>query len=288
MGIFSRNKDRIDELESRVEELEEENQSLKQRYEAESNRRSELARKKQDVDKQLKKTRQKLENLQNQTEKEEESDTVDFEEIEALEGISLLRKLGTIRSQDDDLLTVKLKDGLKSLEDGSGLKNTMNSRYYSMLVRESDAIMFTDGRAISVVLRCRPFFEPGWKLDNCFVTEELLEFYREEKTWVAISAGKSLIIKEKAGEILDVRKVSSRVDRDHSQGGYSQSRFEKKREKQVKEHIELLQDKLEVETPILLGEKRMCNRLEGHYMGGFDDNRELLDELYRFRFASPF
>jgi hypothetical protein len=96
-----------------------------------------------------------------------------------------------------------------------------------------------------------------------------------------VSAGETKILRESCGDFEIVEHVKSRVDRKHSQGGYSQGRFERKREEQIENHLDRVEELLP-DGALLMGEKGLCDRLPGRHVGGFDRNRSLKDELYKF------
>lgn len=279
-------KQEIEELEQRVEELEEEKQRVENRFEAEKERRSKLSTEKQEAEKQLKKLRQKLETQEatDEDEGEPEQDTeLSKTDLSFQEAVSGVQKLKSVGSEDEDLVSVYCPEELSGLDGLRSFRNSVQGKTVEKLEGLESFICFTDELFIDVILHTRPFFDSNWSIGGSFNAETLEEFFEEEKTWVIVSAGDTRIVKETGGEIESVENVKTRVDRKHSQGGFSQGRFERKREEQIDNHIEAVREELDVENPFLLGEKTLCERLEGDYLGGFDDNRDLLDELYRFR-----
>lgn len=277
----------IERLEHEIEELQEERDSYMRRFESEKERRSKLSTEKQEAQKELKKLRQKIEaDEQEKAEEPVETGKSSFKNLKIEEAKEVISKLSTVESDTDDMVTVYSEEKISEIDDFRGLKNTLNSDQISSIDYSSPYIAFLDDNLFRTVLRTRPFFRSEWILSDSFRIERLSGFIEEEKTWVVVSAGESKVIEEQDGEIIQTEKVKNRVDHKHTQGGYSQKRFERKREEQIEEHLDKLREKIPEEDFYILGEKRLCRKLEGKYLGGFDDNRKPVDALYGFQINS--
>lgn len=278
-------KQEIERLEDRVEQLEEEKQSAESRFEAEKERRSKLSTEKQEAEKQLKKLRQKLENQEKPVEEDEseQNSGVSRKDLSFEDAVAGIQRLKSVSSNNEDLVSVYCPEDLSELDDLRGFRNSVKGKTVEKLEELESFISFTDELFIDVTLKTRPFFQNKWAVGDSFDVERLEEFIEQDKIWIVVSAGDTRIIEESGGEVESVENVETRVDRKHSQGGFSQSRFERKRDEQIENHLDAVREAVESDNPLLLGEKKLCGRLEGEYLGGFDDNRDLLDELYRFR-----
>jgi hypothetical protein len=132
-----------------------------------------------------------------------------------------------------------------------------------------------------------PFYSPKFVLQEFFDVADILEFFRKEKFWVTLSSGNTSIYREKSGKVKEVESIKSRVNREHSKGGFSQGRFERKRDEQIQSHVEDVKKELEEldeENLYLLGEKNLCKELPGNYLGGFDPNRKRPEQFYQLQF----
>lgn len=279
-------KEKIDELEEEIEKLEkkledkeDEKESFRNRFEAEKERRSELASKKQEAEKELKKLKQKNKQKRDKSRQEETSKS-NKEQVSLKKAERILDKVESVKSPENDLVTVYSPESLRKVSDLKGLKNSVSKEEYRFLKGERFAA-FMDPDITSLKLKTRPFFSPKWKVDNSFEVEVFKEFIEEEKQWAAVSAGKTQIIREKGGEILEKEGVSSRVNRKQKKGGFSQGRFERKRDKQIDEHLNQV-EKHVTEDTLLVGEERLCKKLPGRHLGGFDEGRGLVNALYGF------
>ncbi|MFB6190050.1 MAG: Vms1/Ankzf1 family peptidyl-tRNA hydrolase [Candidatus Nanohaloarchaea archaeon] len=271
-------------LKDRMEELEDELGSMKERYEAEKQRRSELARKKQEAE-------EKLNRLEDSREPDEDEDPVDedtgdreLQRADFGKTYQLLQRLDSVESPGDDLLTVYSPGKVDGVEDFRGLKNAATPEQMAVL-RETDSFAaFLEPGREPVLLKTRPVFNGDWSLDSGFDTSPLMEFIESEKILALVSAGETRIFRESRGDYEQVDRVRSRVDRQHSKGGFSQDRFERKRDEQVEQHLEEVEETLQGrENVYLLGDRRLCEELPGEHLGGFDPNLRKPEVFYSFQ-----
>lgn len=278
----------IEELKDKISQLENEKQSWKNRFKSEKERRKKLSRKKQEAEEELNRLKDKLRNIETQSQEEnvQESHEPEFESISFGKARDILRKLDSMESGEKDLVTVYAPEGLDNLEDLRGLKNSISAEQFSKLQELKGFVAFLDQDTGNTVLRISSFFDSKFVLEEFFDIAELLEFLREEKYWAVVSAGKTKVYREEAGEFEEVESLKSRVDREHSKGGFSQGRFERKRDEQIESHVKQVEEVLEgfeEDRLYLLGEKTLCKELPGDYLGGFDPNRKKPEQFYQFQ-----
>ncbi len=272
-------KERIEELEQKIDSLEEEKESFRKRFEAEKERRSKLSRKKQKAEKQLKQLRDTDEEEEVEEEASEKEVRAEDVSVERLKRI--LEKIESYESLEKDLVTIYSPGKLSSISDLKGLKNSISGKNYEFLEGEQ-FIGFVEPDLIRLKLRSRPFFSDRWEIGSSFQTSELRDFIGEEREWAVVSAGATKIVREEAGEILELEEINDRVERKQKKGGFSQGRFERKRDEQIDQHLRKIEEKVSEET-LLVGEERLCKKLPGKYLGGIDNSRKLVDALYGFR-----
>lgn len=276
-------KNKVEEMEEEIEELREDKQKAVERFQAEKERRSKLSTEKQEAERKINRLEDRIEGLKSDKEDEEEKIShKDIQEIsleEARRGLELLSSVKV----NSELFTVYSPESVTEIEGFRELKNSLNADTMEILQKEQGFVAFTDENFLEIVLKTRPFHEGRWMREKEFQAEEILDFISSEKTWIWVSAGRTKIVKEASGEIIDVEEIENRVDRKHSKGGFSQGRFERKRDRQISEHLDQVREHLDDENVFLVGEKSLCSQLEGDYMGGMDSNRDLVDALYGFR-----
>ena len=277
--------EKLEELKQEIEELEEEKKKYREQLTAEKERRSKLSSEKQEAEEKLNKLQDKLRNYES-VEKEEETGRKYRWEKPRFEQLKKnLEKLSSVESPEEDLVTVLSPTKVSDLPDLKGLKNSLSKSTYTHISSEKSFIAFLDEEFFQVVLKSRPFFESDWMLENNFSAEKLLDLINSEKYWALVSAGRTRVFEEQGGYFEEVEDLKTRVENQQKKGGFSQGRFERKRDEQIEEHLERAENVLEdLENVKLLGERSLCEDLSGEYLGGFDSSKSPgPDMFYGFR-----
>lgn len=281
--------EKIDELQDRVEKIEGEKESWRKRFEAEKERRSDLSRKKQEAEKELNRLKQKLEEEEKEEDSEDQEEELVFEELDFREAKKTLRKIGSLESDKRELVTVYVPRRPENLSDLKSLKNSIDKGTYSMLQGRESFIAFIDPELGAFILEMSPFFDERVEVAESFQVDELLDFLESGKHWALVSAGETTVYREEGGEVEEIDRIKSRVEKEHSKGGFSQGRFERKRDEQIENHLEKTKQLLEgYEEVLVLGDRRFCEDLPAEYLGGFDPNQSRPEQFYRFRLAAVF
>ncbi|WP_414837482.1 Vms1/Ankzf1 family peptidyl-tRNA hydrolase [Candidatus Nanosalina sp. VS9-1] len=279
--------DKIEQLEEELEASKNEKEKFQERFEAEKERRSDLSRKKQEAEEKLNKLQQKLENRPQKNDKQEEKREDRNRDIELgfEEVMRGLEKTSTVNSDEEDLLTVY--SGKNSLDDLKALKNSVSQEVFTEIQKDGSSVVFTDEKFFRWKIRTRPFLESFWSLGKNFRPGKILDFVEKEKYWVLASMGETEIFREASGSFEKVDRVKTRVNRKQKKGGFSQGRFERKREEQISGHVKKVNEALkEISGEIfVLGDKRLCEDIDAEYLGGFDSSRPVsADVFYNFKF----
>lgn len=289
--------DKIQELEGRIETLQEEKAQLEQKlekwkskFEAEEERRSELSRKKQEAEEELKRLRTKLEQLEQKEgeEQEETEEKLEFRSLNMKEVKKTLEKIGTIQSGEKELVTVYSPGSVEDLSELTLLKNSVSKEKFSRIKQLDSFAAFIDPELGTFILKATPFFSEKVSVGKSFDTEELTAFIEKEKNWCLVSAGETLLYREENGSYEEVERVKTRVEKEHSKGGFSQGRFERKRNDQIDKHLKKTEKLLKDREAFILGNKQLCQDLEGKYVGGFDPNMKKPEQFYQFRLRTVF
>jgi hypothetical protein len=266
---------RIQVLKEKISELEEEKEKLENRYEAEKDRRSKLAAEKQRAEEERNRLKDRLEGEDlSEIEEKYEEPRVQWTQLKFTEFRKGLKKLDSLESPEEDLMTVLSPEKLDEVPDLKGLKNSLDSESYEKISSEESFAAFMDNDFFTIVLKSRPFFDAEWTLDSGFNADRILDFIETEKHWALVSANETQVFREEDGKWEKVEEIKNRVEKKQKKGGYSQSRFERKREEQIQQHLDQTEDILEKFSNVkLLGEKSHCEELPGDYLGGFDSSR---------------
>ncbi|MFB6114906.1 MAG: Vms1/Ankzf1 family peptidyl-tRNA hydrolase [Candidatus Nanohalobium sp.] len=278
--------EKIQELEAKIEELKEEKESYRERFKAEKERRSKLSTEKQEAEEKLNRLKDKLEGLKQEENKEKEVETGKTEEISFKEAYSSLNKIDTIESSKEELVTVYCPGKFSGFSERKSLKNSIEKGKFEELQQRKSFAAFLDEELGAWMLETRPFFSEKLEISSDFEVSGLLEFIQKEKIWVLVSAGETEIFREEEGEFEEVETLKSRIEKKHSKGGFSQGRFERKREEQIEQHLDEVKEFVEgLEGDVyLLGESRLCEEIPGKRLGGFDPNKSGVERFYGFRF----
>lgn len=273
--------EKIEELEDRVDKLKEEKESLRKRFEKSDEKRSELARKKQEAEERINKLEDKLQSVQSKDDTRNSRNRRNWRMCGFEDVKSYITSLSTYSNDRESVVSFYKRTGFSETE--KGYFDDLSSKE---LNRSDSVICFFDEPLISVFLKSRVFFKHRFNVGSEFDVKPLEKFIEKNKTWVVLKAGDSMIIEEENGEIISVENIKDRINRQHSKGGFSQKRFERKREEQIEEHLNRVQSKLEDlinEEILLVGEEELCSKIDYNYLGGFDNNRDMVDALYNFR-----
>ncbi|MDY6770628.1 MAG: Vms1/Ankzf1 family peptidyl-tRNA hydrolase [Candidatus Nanohaloarchaea archaeon] len=233
MDLFGRKelKQRIEELEEELEEREasfqEERQRLQERLESKSEQAREAAAAKQEAEQKVNRLQDRVRSLKDRL----ESSTADSE-----------------KHQDEKTLTLaqarELTANLERLTYNSSKAFTGYARPEESPTSSSNGdITVIDPYLIShALLPPVPIKETAAYQADGFALERLQEIMSARYGLIHLSAGGSGVAIVEDGEVEDSIIVDADVKAQHKKGGYSQSRFERRRDEQIQEHLDTLMD----------------------------------------------
>jgi len=276
-------KEKIEELEASIEEKDEEISRLESMLEAEKERRKKHTREKQNAQEKVNRLEDQLEGLEDEDQEEHSSDlkseTLSFKTFR-----SGLRKINSVRSDSKDLVTIYSPGKLAEHGDLQQIKNTLPDRILKPLMNANNLILLYDPDLGLTAFKANSLYDEKFVLSDRFKIKDILEFISEKKNWALVSRGNTKIYTEEDGEFEELESLKSRVNRQHGKGGFSQGRFERKRDEQVKQHLDQVKDALEeLDNLYILGDQGLCKELKGKYITGFDPNSSALNNFYRPR-----
>lgn len=279
-------KQEIENLQASIEDKDQQIEKLENMLEAEKNRRKKHTREKQEAQEKVNRLEDQLEGLK---EKEEVNEKKEVSEIKSQDlslddFLSSLEKLGSIEADKSELMTVYSPEKLSNHSNIQDIKSTVPEDKLEELLNLEKLLIFYDPDLGLSVFKSTPFYDERSTVGKSFEVEKLLGFIAEEKIWVLVSRGETRIYSEKDGEVEKLEEVKSRVNSKHGKGGFSQGRFERKRDEQVDQHLEQVEKQIKgLENIYLLGEETLCKELPGQRLGGFDPNLSPLENFYRPR-----
>lgn len=236
MDLFGR-KERIEELEeelaSREDELTERIEELENRLEKEQERARQAAAAKQDAEERINRLEDKIKSLQDRL-----NDDVDGT---------------TFEQEHHDLDLVQTRDLVENIERLSYRSSRATTVYNppdtSITGSGTGEIVVSDPYLLGHAIR-PPIPVPsgaGYRSDG-FVTDSLREMIENRYCLLHLTAGGSGIAVIEDGDIETSTIVDADIKAKHTKGGYSQKRFERRREEQIEEHIEAV---IEAAGPML-------------------------------------
>jgi predicted RNase H-like nuclease (RuvC/YqgF family) len=214
-GLFNRKEQekKIELLQTRINELEYENKSLSERLSKQAVRAKKALSEKQVADLALKRAEERIDTIERELKnlKEEEAAQPSVRAVVTLtadRASDLLFQIGSLRSRNDDLLTVYLRpeETVNDL-DGCELDNSvkyMMARIYAFDTTQLQAILDFN-HLICIVLA---------------------------------HAGETFIVISDREKIIEYKIVRSSVKEKHTKGGMSQRRFERLRDEDIRHHGE--------------------------------------------------
>jgi hypothetical protein len=256
------------ELKERIGELEEEKRHLERRVEAEEERRSDAVADRQRAEERVNELEHRIESLEERLERAKGTeDSVDFRRVRDLRGPAVSDALDRFRAVESDdpegLLTAFVPDG----DAVPAAVSEWFGERTALVRRAAPAVVLADDTgAVSVALT--PPVEPdpfdGWgdrfRLDDAWFRPTgkfAFALVRSDTFAVGTYEGPDRVAFE--GFTTDVKEA-------HSKGGFSQARFERRREGQIDDHLDRADEALAaaadgVDRVIVVGERSVLGRV---------------------------
>ncbi|MDS0299488.1 hypothetical protein NDI76_12120 [Halogeometricum sp. S1BR25-6] len=248
------------ELKARIEELEEENRHLERRAEAEEERRSEAASERQRAEEEVNRLEDRVTELEDRVSRlggDEEAE-LDFRGTEDLRGERLSEVLARLESvatgPEGAFSAVVSEDVPDEVEDAFGERS-------ALIRRAGPCVCLTDDAGVvSVALDAPTPPDPFAEWNEAFRLERSW-FVPTEPVRVALVRSDLFALGVYDGDSLTlVDEVESDVMNAHSKGGFSQARFERRRDEQVDNHLDRATEALAAhenaaEGLVVLGER---------------------------------
>ena len=259
------------ELKERIAELEEENHHLERRAAAEEERRSDAVADRQHAEQQVNELEHRIESLEDRLERAGNDETsVEFRRVSDVRGPGLADLLGRLESIESDdpegLLTAFVPDG-------DAVPESVSERFGDrtrLIRRAAPAVVLTDDTgAVSAAIT--PAIEPA-------PFDEWSDTFRLDGSWFrptgrfafALVRSDTFALGVYEGdERVSFEGFSSDVKEAHSKGGFSQGRFERRREGQIDDHLKKAISELrdipdDVDRVIVVGERSVLGDVREH------------------------
>ncbi|TKX74733.1 hypothetical protein EXE46_07665 [Halorubrum sp. GN11_10-6_MGM] len=258
------------ELKERIEELEEEKRHLERRAEAEEERRSDAVADRQRAEERVNELEHRIESLEERLERAEGTEeSVEFRRVSDLRGPKLADALDRFRRVESDdpegLLTAYVPDADSvpaAVSDWFGDRT-------ELVRRAAPAVVLADDTgAVSAALTPPIEPEPFDRWSDRFRLDDAWFRPTGRFAFALVRSNTFAVGTYEDGERVAFEGFTTDVKEAHSKGGFSQGRFERRREGQIDDHldraIEALADAADaadVDRVIAVGERSVLGRV---------------------------
>jgi peptide subunit release factor 1 (eRF1) len=227
------------ELKERIADLEEEKRHLERQLTAEEDRRSEAATARQEAEQRVNRLEDRITELEDRVERTESDDAdLDFRGVETVRGdrlAGILSRLESVQTDPEGALTAMVPDEgdlPEAVESAFGDHAALVGRARPCLVVTDDAGLVS--AALAPPVAPDPFVEwaDGFDLHREWFLptgEFALALVRSDVFALGTYEGR---------QRHSFEGFESDVKSDHSKGGFSQGRFERRRDAQIADHVE--------------------------------------------------
>lgn len=278
------------ELKERIAGLEDERDRLEERFEAERERRREAARDRQDAEERENRLEDRISGLEGQLDHADAEADPEFRGVETLRGDRLrevLDRLDSLQTNEEGVLTAMV-DGKLSGE----VEEAFGERA-ALLTRAAPCLAVTDDAGL-VSVALRPPIAPapfsGWSDTVGFDFGWFLP--KGEFAFALVRSDLFALGQYRGGERESFHAFESDVKGDHSKGGFSQGRFERRRDGQVKAHVEKCREAIAEADPerlIVVGQRTLLKGFDADVTRAVDatgDPEDALESAFRDFFTT--
>ncbi|WP_418286093.1 Vms1/Ankzf1 family peptidyl-tRNA hydrolase [Halorubrum sp. DTA46] len=260
-------------LKERIEELEEEKRHLERRASAEEERRADAVADRQRAEKQVNELEHRIESLEERLDRTRgEEEAVEFRRVSDVRGARLDDVLGRFRGVASDdpegLLTAFVPDGdavPATVSDWFGDRTALVRRAAPAVVLADDAGAVS--AAITPSIHPDPF--DGW--DDAFRLDRSWFRPTGRFAFALVRSDTFALGTYEGDERVGFEGFASDVKEAHSKGGFSQGRFERRREGQIDDHLKRANRALsavasadDVDRVVVVGERSVLGGVRSH------------------------
>lgn len=255
------------ELKERIEELSEEKRHLQRRVEAEEQRRADAVADKQRAEERVNHLEDRIEQLEDRIERETSGQKAapSFQtrtELSLERSAALYRRLDTINTDTEGALTAAVSDPDSIPE---SVSNQLGDRT-ALVRRAAPALVVIDEIGLVAAAIDLPIMPESF--------DSWADSFRLQRSWFRPTSRFAFALVRsdtfalgvyEADERVSLSAFESDVKSQHSKGGFSQDRFERRRDGQIADHLdqarEAIQTVTDVDRIILVGERTVLSEL---------------------------
>ena len=251
------------ELKARIEELEEEKRHLERRFDAETERRADAVTARQEAEERVNRLEDRIADLEGRLDEDETAADLAPRGVESLRGDRLdavLDRLRSVEAGPEGALTASVASSVPdAVTDLLGDRAPLVDRAAPCLVCVDDARLVSVALDPPLAPEAFVAWDDGFRLDDDW-------FHPPDGLTVALVRSDLFAVGVyDGGDLTDVETVETDVKSTHSKGGFSQSRFERRRDEQVATHLDdcrAVLDRRDPERLVLLGERTVLDDID--------------------------
>lgn len=253
------------ELKDRIDELITERDRLEERLAAEERRRKEAVRDRQAAEQRVNQLEDRIAGLEGELDRRtDEKAELDFARVERMSHQrtgEIIRRLESVRTAEDGAYTAVLDAETAPSAD---LDSILGDRR-ALLMRARPCIACLDDAGLIRVALSPPRFP-----DSAESWGDRFDLDREwfvpvgRFTFALVRADTFALGTYEGRDRVDFEGFRSKVQSRHSKGGFSQARFERRRDEQIEAHLDRCREALNTRASgdlILVGDRRMIKKL---------------------------
>lgn len=251
------------ELKERIAELEEQNERLKRQAESADESRAEAVSARQQAEERINRLEDRIAELEDRVERSSEGQRqLEYRGTETLRGGRLdevLSRLRSVETEPEGALTAMVRD-----DPPASISETLGER--AALVRQSAPclVVADDACLVSVALSPPRAPEPFTTWDQQFELQESWFRPTEQLTFALVRSDLFAMGEYDGSQLQGAASFESDVRSKHSKGGFSQARFERRREDQIDDHIDRCREAIQAQDPetlIVAGDAKIIGAL---------------------------
>lgn len=279
-------------LRERIAELEADRDQLRERFEAECERRREAVRARQDAEERENRLEDRISDLEGKLDRTDEERDIEFRGVETLRDKRLreiLSRLDSFRTGNEGVLT--------AMVEGSGELPTDVEEAFGerapLLARAAPCLAVTDDAGLmSIALKAPLAPEPFAAWGEAVETEREWFLPDGEFAFALVRSDLFALGEYRGSDRVSFRAFESDVKGDHSKGGFSQGRFERRRDDQIAAHVEKCREaieKFESKRLIVVGQRTLLQEFDADATRAVDatgDPEDALGQAFREFFTT--
>lgn len=273
------------ELKAQIAELADERDSLRARLDAESDRRADAVRARQEAEERVNRLEDRIADLEGKVDSADDAVSLDFRHRETLTGSRLdavLTRLESFESDPESVLTAFVTDDVPD-----ACRELLGDRT-ELLVRASPCLVCADDAGLFAAALRPPVTPDSFCTWGSAVDVDRAWFQPTGRFALALVRSDTFAVGVYEGTTrVEFEGFTSDVKSDHSKGGFSQGRFERIRDGQIADHVARCAatlDDVDADRLYVVGDRQLVTEFDADATAAVDATgrpKSALDDAFR-------